>query len=73
MKVKFNFDDESHIFELMDDLFVYMLKRELKNQKRELKNQKGMIYEWSTKEDIKITKSNIKAIKQLLSEYSYET
>ena len=66
MKVKFNFDDESHIFELMDDLFVYMLKRELKNQK-------GMIYEWSTKEDIKITKSNIKAIKQLLSEYSYKT
>ena len=66
MKVKFNFDDESHIFELMDDLFVYMLKRELKNQKE-------MIYEWSTKEDIKITKSNIKAIKQLLSEYSYET
>ena len=66
MKVKFNFDDESHIFELMYDLFVYMLKRELKNQN-------GMIYEWSTKEDIKITKSNIKAIKQLLSEYSYET
>ena len=66
MKVKFNFDDESSIFELMDDFFVYMLKRELKNQKE-------MIYEWSTKEDIKITKSNIKAIKQLLSEYSYET
>lgn len=66
MKVKFNFDDESHIFELMDDFFVYMLKRELKNQKE-------MIYEWSTKEDIKITKSNIKAIKQLLSEYSCET
>lgn len=66
MKVKFNFDDESHIFELMDDLFVYILKRELKNQK-------GGICEWSTKEDIKITKSNIKAIKQLLSEYSHKT
>jgi len=62
MNIQFNFDDESAVFEILDDFFVAMLKRELKNQK-------GMIYEWSSKEDIKITKENIKAIKQLLSEY----
>jgi len=62
MNIKFNFDDESSVFELMDNFFVYMLKRELKNQK-------SMIYEWSSKEDIKITKANIKAIKLLLNEY----
>ena len=64
MNIEFNFDDDSAVFEVLDDFFVAMLKRELKNS-----------IEFSTKgyahpDDEKQYKKNIKACKILLDYYT---
>lgn len=64
MKIEFNFDELGATCELLDNAFVVLLKRELKNSK-EFLNMDGYIHS----DDKKQYKRNIKACKQLLEYY----
>jgi TRAP-type C4-dicarboxylate transport system substrate-binding protein len=64
MNIKFNFDDESAVFEVLDEFFVTMLKKELQNSKDQLK----MVAVYP--DDIEMYKRNIKACKVLLDYYT---
>ena len=68
MNVQFNFDDESAVFEVLDDFFIAMLKRELSNSKEYLESAKAG--SWLHEGDEKMYKRNIKACKALLDYYT---
>jgi hypothetical protein len=64
--VKFNIqiEDESVLYEVLDDLFIGMLNRELKST-QEFLNNDG----WKHPDDVKDWKKNIKALKVLVKYY----
>jgi len=67
MNIQFNFDDESAVFEVLDDFFIAMLKRELKNSKDYLELAKSG--SWLHESDEKMYKRNVKACQILLDYY----
>jgi hypothetical protein len=63
MKFTIELEDENPLYELMDSMFVSMLKRELKN------TQEFLDYDgWKHPNDVKAWKKNVKALK-VLAEY----
>jgi hypothetical protein len=64
--VKFNIqiEDESVLYEVLDDLFIGMLKRELRSMQESLD-----LDEWMHPDDVKEWKKNIKALKVLIEYY----
>ena len=64
MKFNIQIEDESVLYEVLDDLFIGMLNRELKST-QEFLNNDG----WKHPDDVKDWKKNIKALKVLIKYY----
>jgi hypothetical protein len=64
--VKFNIqiEDEDVLCDLIDDMFVSLLNRELKSTQEFLDNDG-----WKHPDDVKVWKKNIKALKVLIKYY----
>jgi hypothetical protein len=63
MKFNIQIEDEDVLHDLMDDIFLSMLNRELKNT-QEFLDDDG----WKHPDDVKTWKKNVKALK-VLGEY----
>jgi hypothetical protein len=64
MKFNIQLDDESVLYEVLDDLFIGMLKRELRSM------QESLDFDgWKHPDDVKEWKKNIKALKVLIEYY----
>ena len=63
MKIEFNMEDNNVLLDVMDGIFVAMLKRQLKESKEFL----VIAY---NEEDIKNTQANIDACRVLLESYT---
>jgi hypothetical protein len=63
MKIEFDMEDNSIVYDVMDGIFVALLKRQL----RDSKNYLETAYH---EEDIKNNKDNIEACKVLLAHYT---
>jgi hypothetical protein len=64
MKFNIQLDDESVLYEVLDDLFIGMLKRELRSM------QESLDFDgWKHPDDVKEWKKNIKALKVLIKYY----
>jgi hypothetical protein len=63
MKIEFNMEDNNVLIDVMDGIFVAMLKRQLKDSKEYLLTARH-------EEDIKNNKANIEACKVLLAHYT---
>jgi hypothetical protein len=64
MKFNIQLEDESLLYEVLDDLFIGMLNRELRSMKESL-DFDG----WKHPDDVKEWKKNIKALKVLIEYY----
>jgi hypothetical protein len=64
MKFNIQIDDESVLYEVLDDLFIGMLKRELRSMQESL-DFDGLKH----LDDVKEWKKNIKALKVLIEYY----
>ena len=64
MKFTIELEDENPLYEFMDNMFVSMLNRELKNTQEFLDNDG-----WMHPDDVKTWKKNVKALKVLLKYY----
>lgn len=64
MKISFEFDDDNAVYEVIDSVFVSLLKRELNSNQWFLDNDG-----WKHPDDVKRWKKNIKCIKYLLEDY----
>lgn len=65
MKINFNFDDESAVWEVLDQFFLAMLKQNLKSELESYGKDKI----FNHPDDIKESKKRVKAIKLLMKEY----
>jgi hypothetical protein len=64
MKFNIQLEDESVLYEVLDDLFIGMLKRELRSM------QESLDFDgWKHPDDVKEWKKNIKALKVLIKYY----
>jgi hypothetical protein len=63
MKIEFDMEDNSIIYDVFDGIFVALLKRQLKDSKNYLETAYH-------EEDIKNNKANIEACKVLLAHYT---
>jgi hypothetical protein len=64
MKFTIELEDENPLYELIDSMFVSMLKRELINTQEFLDNDG-----WKHPDDVKAWKKNLKALKVLVKYY----
>ena len=64
MKFTIELEDENPLYEFMDNMFVSMLNRELKNTQEFLDNDG-----WMHPDDVKTWKKNVKALKVLVEYY----
>jgi hypothetical protein len=64
MKIRFDFDEDYPASEMLDDFFVLLLKREIKDSRLTLKNAPYL-----HDDDIELYLNNIKACKSLLKYY----
>jgi hypothetical protein len=64
MKFNIQLEDESVLYEVLDDLFIGMLKRELRSMQESLDFD-----EWKHPDDVKAWKKNLKALKVLVEYY----
>jgi hypothetical protein len=64
MKFNIQIDDESVLYEVLDDLFIGMLKRELRSMQESL-DFDGLKHS----DDVKEWKKNVKALKILIEYY----
>lgn len=63
MEIKFDMEDNNVLYDVMDGIFVALLKRQLKDSKEFLKTAYN-------DEDKRMNKANIKACKVLLEHYT---
>ena len=64
MKFNIQLEDESLLYEVLDDLFIGMLNRELRSM------QESLDFDgWKHPDDVKDWKKNIKALKVLIKYY----
>jgi hypothetical protein len=64
MKFNIQLEDESVLYEVLDDLFIGMLKRELRSM------QESLDFDgWKHPDDVKAWKKNLKALKVLVEYY----
>lgn len=64
MKFNIQLEDESLLYEVLDDLFIGMLNRELRSM------QESLDFDgWKHPNDVKEWKKNIKALKVLIKYY----
>jgi hypothetical protein len=64
MKFNIQIEDEDVLHDLMDDIFLSMLNRELKDTQEFLDNDG-----WKHPDDVKTWKKNVKALKVLVEYY----
>jgi hypothetical protein len=64
MKFNIQIEDEDVLLNLMDDIFLSMLNRELKDTQEFLDNDG-----WKHPDDVKTWKKNVKALKVLVEYY----
>jgi len=64
MKFNIQIEDDDVLLDLMDDIFLSMLNRELKDTQEFLDNDG-----WKHPDDVKTWKKNVKALKVLLDYY----
>jgi len=64
MKFNIQIEDDDVLLDLMDDIFLSMLNRELKDTQEFLDNDA-----WKHPDDVKTWKKNVKALKVLLDYY----
>jgi hypothetical protein len=64
MKFNIQIEDEDVLLDLMDDIFLSMLNRELKDTQEFLDNDG-----WKHPNDVKTWKKNVKALKVLVDYY----
>jgi hypothetical protein len=64
MKFNIQIEDEDVLLDLMDDIFLSMLNRELKDTQEFLDNDG-----WKHPDDVKTWKKNVKALKILVDYY----
>jgi hypothetical protein len=64
MKFNIQIEDEDVLLDLMDDIFLSMLNRELKDTQEFLDNDG-----WKHPDDVKTWKKNVKALKVLVEYY----
>jgi hypothetical protein len=64
MKFNIQLEDESLLYEVLDDLFIGMLNRQLRSM------QESLDFDgWKHSDDVKDWKKNIKALKVLIKYY----
>jgi hypothetical protein len=64
MKFNIQIEDEDVLLDLMDDIFLSMLNRELKDTQEFLDNNG-----WKHPDDVKTWKKNVKSLKVLVEYY----